>query len=188
MSEYVYIDKKSTIEEDEWNNKSKQKKLEYLEDLIGYEIYNGGNLEYSWNGCPVSEFAGASMSDSSGDPYIVVEPIIKYIKFKQSGSSQTSKTVYTQQIDGKTIVRMSSILYWGEVSFATDAQNLYQWNNGVDELNTGFGFILDDSVETKKIPSASDDIYLINTENFKMSLLVDCINPFLSQVGDIPLS
>lgn len=31
-------------------------------------------------------------------------------------------------------------------------------------------------------------VNVCHTEDFKMSLLVDCINPSLSQVGEIPLS
>lgn len=176
MSEYVYTDIKSTVTEIRWNAWDSQWKLAYLESLIGYKIYNGSNWTYSWDGCPVSEFAGAS--DSSGDPYIVVQPTFQYIKFKPSGSSQVFKKVYPEQVDGETIVRLSGTLHWGEISFATDTQNLYQWNNGEqqkDELNTGFGFILDDDIETKKVYSASDDIYLINTENFKIKDKKICV-------------
>lgn len=180
MSECVYIDIKNPIKESAWNDKSNQEKLKYLEDLIGYEIHNGDNLTYYWDGCPVSDFGGAL--DSSGDPYIVVQPTCQYIKFKKSGSSQTYKEVYSEQVNGKTIVSLLGTSYWGEISFAIDTNSLYRWKNEenganeVDELNAGLGFILDDNVETKKISStSSDDVYLINTQNFKIQDKKICV-------------
>lgn len=177
MSEYVYTDKKSNVTESQWKKWENQEKLGYLESLIGYKIYNGENLNYDWDGCPVSETAG--ILDPSGDPYIIVNYPIQYIKFKATGSTSTNTKEILPQSDNPNRFKLTGRLYFGEVSFIIQTENLYQWNNGndqVDELNIGFGFILDDSIETKKaFPSANDDIYLINTQNFKIQDKKICV-------------
>lgn len=181
MSEYTYIDKTSYVTESEWNGWKPIKQLQYLESLIGFEITNGKNLTLSWgSGCPKSSYSSSS-NDLSTDPYIAVEGnIFKSIKFKASGSLALNQTINPTLVDnGKTIFLLTGILDWGEVSFIIQTNDIYQWKNGmnqVDELSSGLGFILDNNTQTYKV--FSDDnrgIYFINTQNFKIQDKTICV-------------
>lgn len=55
-------------------------------------------------------------------------------------------------------------IFFHEVSFAMDISNIYKWKGDKDELNSGLGFSLTDA-PTRLV---KDDVYWINTENFKI--------------------
>ena len=174
----VWQDNTCNIREKEWKAWNQPRQLKSLESLIGFKIINGDSLNLSWNeGCPKSTYISSSDSNLDNDPYIEVSSdIIKEMRFKTSGSSTLYQTIIPTTINEKIVFLLTGVLFWGEISLEIDTANLYKWVNQTDELSTGLGVMLDNTATTKRIDSLNDkDIYLINTQNFKIQDKKICV-------------